>query len=93
MATFKPFLPYGSMVIVPVRGGGPGLNLDFATFSFQVPIMGSCGSCCAQRLAETASIASVRITLLRIPFPPFVGSPVWSMDYLVVSTSGGWDAS
>src|SRR5512137_122229 len=45
--------PAASIFVVPLFGAGPGLNVDLATFSFQVPAWGSAVCACA----ETASTA------------------------------------
>src|SRR5262247_139191 len=50
--------PLSSYVRVWLYGGGPGSNVDCATLSFQVPILGSLS--CADRL--TTETTSVRTT-------------------------------
>src|SRR5262252_8843941 len=56
--------PLSSYVRVTLCGGGPGSNVDCATLSFQVPILGSL-SCADRLMTETTSVrttpnASVR---------------------------------
>src|SRR5437016_1678088 len=47
--------PLSSYVRVTLCGGGPGSNVDCATLSFQVPILGSL-SCADRLMTETTSV-------------------------------------
>src|SRR5215467_4282471 len=47
--------PLSSNVRVMLCGGGPGSNVDCATLSFQVPILGSL-SCADRLMTETTSV-------------------------------------
>src|SRR6266576_4980923 len=58
------------MVTAWLFGGGPGLNFDFATFSFQAPVWGSSA---ARRPTETMSVIRASVIVLAFIFSsPFV---------------------
>src|SRR5215831_6781270 len=50
--------PLSSYVRVSLCGGGPGSNVDCATLSFQVPILGSL-SCADRLMTETTSVRTI----------------------------------
>jgi len=63
------FIPssQGSIVVTVLRGGGPGLNLDSSTFSFQVPNQG--GGDCARKVQARRRNAGEMRTIPRIVHP------------------------
>jgi hypothetical protein len=61
------------MFRVPLLGDGPGLYVDFARFSFRVPIIGSlcanpaCGNAVANVKPSSAIVVKVRRFMMFLP--------------------------